>query len=127
MHFPSLPTALLLALALHSGVNAAASDDQKTKPPVEPCTVSSSTGAFYDLRSLSILLPPDDQKKMPKGAKTDDWHVRGYDYHESKANFTLNICAPLVDRIDDPIGISRDLWKNVSAYYSIGSKKYSIG
>lgn len=127
MRFPSLPTALLLSLALHSGVNAVASDDQKTKPPVEPCTVSSSTGAFYDLRSLTILPPPDDKKKIVKGAKTDDWHVRGYDYKENKANFTLNICAPLVDHIEDPIGVSRDYWKNVSAYYSIGSKNYSIG
>jgi cation-dependent mannose-6-phosphate receptor len=125
MHFPSLPTALLLTLALHCGVKAAASDDKKTKP-VDPCTVVSSTGAFYDLRSLAIL-PSDDKKKPTKGAKTDDWHVRGYDYQDKRANFTLNICAPLVDRIEHPVDIERDLWKNVSAYYQIDSKKYSIG
>jgi cation-dependent mannose-6-phosphate receptor len=125
MHFPALPTALLLTLALHGGANAAASDDKKT-PPAEPCTVSSSTGSFYDLRSLAILSHTDDKKKT-KGAKTDDWHVKGWDYQDSKANFTLNICAPVVDPIESAVGISNDRVKNTSAYYTLGSKNYSIG
>ena len=126
MHFPSLPTALLLALAVQRGVNAAASDDKKA-PPVEPCTVVSSTGSFYDLRSLAILPPTGNKKKPPKGAKTDDWHIRGWDYQDGKANFTLNICAPLVDPIKDADGVESDLWKNISAYYEIDSKRFSIG
>ncbi|PMD36470.1 mannose 6-phosphate receptor domain-containing protein [Hyaloscypha variabilis F] len=127
MHFPSLPTALLLTLALRGGVDAAASDEKKPKP-LEPCTVASSTGAFYDLRSLAILPPADDQKKPAKGVKTDDWHARGWDYQDGKANFTLNICAPVVEPVKDVVGISdHDLWKNVSAYYEIGSKIYSLG
>ena len=127
MHFPSLPTALLLTLALHRGVNAAAaSDSDKKAKPLEPCTVSSSTGAFYDLRSLAIR-PPADDKKTPKGAKTDDWNVRGFDYHEGKVNFTMNICAPLVDQISGFKGVDSELWNNVSAYYKVGSKKYSLG
>lgn len=126
MHFPSLPTALLLSLAIHSRAHAAASDDKKTKP-LEPCTAASSTGSFYDLRPLAILPPADDQKKPAKGVKIDDWHARGWDYHDGKANFTLNICAPVVDPIKDVVGVSRDLWKNVSAYYEVGSKKYSLG
>lgn len=126
MHFPALPTAFLLSLVLCSGVNAAASDDKKT-PPVEPCTVASSTGSFYDLRSLAILPSPDDKKKGAKGTKTDDWHVRGWDYQNGKANFTMNICAPLVAPLEDVVGVSHDLRKNVSAYYEVGSKKYSIG
>jgi cation-dependent mannose-6-phosphate receptor len=125
MHFPALPTALLLTLSLHSGVHAAASDDKKTTP-LEPCTVASSAGSFYDLRSLRIL-PPTDDKKKAKGAKTDDWHVRGWDYHDGKANFTLNICAPVVDPIDSADGISHDLQKNISAYYTVGSDTFSIG
>lgn len=125
MHFSALPTTILLSLALLGGANAAASDDKKTKP-VEPCTVASPLGAFYDLRSLSIL-PPKDDKKVAKGVKTDDWHARGYDYHDNKVNFTLNICAPLVDPIRDPVGVDKDVWQNVSAYYAIGSKKFSIG
>jgi cation-dependent mannose-6-phosphate receptor len=124
MHFPALPTALLLTLALHGGANAAASDDKT--PPAEPCTVSSSTGSFYDLRSLAILSHTDDKKKT-KGAKTDDWHVKGWDYQDSKANFTLNICAPVVDPIESAVGISNDRVKNISAYYTLGSKNYSIG
>merc|ERR1712144_60595 len=74
MHFPTLPTSLLVTLALHYGVNAAS--DEKV---LEPCTISSSTGNFYDLRSLSISLPTDD-KKPAKGEKVDDWHARGYEW-----------------------------------------------
>lgn len=124
MYFPTLPTTLLLTLVLYSRTHAAASDD-KAKPP-EPCTVLSATGNFYDLRSLSIL-PPADKKKVAKGDKTDDWHARGYDYHNNQANFTLNICAPVVEPEEDFVGIDKSLWKNVSAYYELDNKRYSIG
>lgn len=125
MQFPSFPSTLLLALAFHSGVNAAASSDDKAKTP-EPCTVASSTGLFYDLRPLSIL-PLDPGKKAAKGEKVNDWHARGYDYHDNKANFTLNICAPLVEKKEDFEGVDKKLWQNVSAQYQLGSKIYSIG
>ncbi|TVY83617.1 putative mannose 6-phosphate receptor-like protein [Lachnellula suecica] len=119
MHFPPLPSALLLALAIHSGVSAAA--DEKV---VEPCTVASSAGSFYDLRKLSIL-PPKDGKKPGKNEKVDDWHARGYDY---PSNFTLNICEPVVGGLEHrPVGIDKDLAQNVSAYYETGGKIYSIG
>jgi cation-dependent mannose-6-phosphate receptor len=59
MYIPGLPTTLLLTLALHA--SAAATDD-KAKKELEPCTVASISGAFYDLRSLSIL-PASDKKK----------------------------------------------------------------
>ena len=123
MLFSNLPTTLLLALALHSRVNAAASEDKPKA--VEPCTIAGSTGAFYDLRPLSILPPSDDKKKPAKGVKTDDWHAKGYDYHDNKANFTLNICAPVVEQKEDFVGITAS--HNVSAYYTLGSLKYSIG
>lgn len=116
---------VLLSLALHSCVNAAASNDKEDKV-IEPCTVSSATGSFYDLRKLSIL-PPVEGKKPGKHDKTDDWKARGYDYAEGKANFTLNICAPVVAPVDEFEGISKSLYKNVSAYYQLGSKTYSIG
>ncbi|KUJ20984.1 mannose 6-phosphate receptor domain-containing protein [Mollisia scopiformis] len=125
MQFPSLPTTLLLGLALHGGVNAAASSDDKTKTP-DPCTVASASGSFYDLRPLSIL-PLEPGKKAAKGEKIDDWHARGYDYHDHKANFTLNICAPLIEKKDHFEGVDKDLWQNVSAQYTLGSKIYSIG
>lgn len=125
MHFPSLPISLLVTLALHYGVNGAASD-KKDEKVLEPCTVSSTTGAFYDLRSLSISVPAGD-KKPAKGEKVGDWHARGYDYHDHRANFTLNICAPVVGQVEDVVGVDRSLWRNVSAYYDLGSKRYSIG
>ncbi|KAL2074805.1 hypothetical protein VTL71DRAFT_8584 [Oculimacula yallundae] len=122
MHFPTLPTSLLITLALHYGVNGASSEEKV----LDPCTVSSVSGNFYDLRSLSIS-PPAEDKKPAKGEKLDDWHARGFDYHNSTANFTLNICAPVVGAVEDVVGVERGLWKNVSAYYELGSKKYSIG
>lgn len=105
-------------MAIHGGVSVAA--DEKA---VEPCTVATSSGAFYDLRKLSVILPADG-KKPGKNDKTEDYHAKGYDY---PANFTLNICAPIVADIDRPNGIDRKVVQNVSAFYEIGSKTYSIG
>lgn len=120
MLFSSLPSALLITLAIHSGVSAAADEKEKV---VEPCTVASSTGSFYDLRKLTIQ-PPKDGKKAKKSDKVDDWHAKGYDY---PANFTLNICAPVIGEIERPVGIDRKLSQNVSAYYESGGEIYSIG
>jgi len=122
MHFPALPNTLtvLLLLALH-GQQAHSSDD-KAKP-VDPCTVTSSTGSFYDLRPLTIL-PPVDGKKRAKNEKIDSWHAKGYDY---KSNFTLNVCAPVIEELEDVVGIKKELWQNVSAFYESGSEIYSLG
>jgi cation-dependent mannose-6-phosphate receptor len=81
---------------------------------------------FYDLRSLSIPSHVDG-KKPGKNDKIDDWHARGYDYAEGKTNFTLNICAPVVDPVEPVEGVDSDQWKNVSAYYKDGKKIISIG
>jgi len=120
MHLSCLPSALLITLAIHSGVSAAADEKEKV---VEPCTVASSSGSFYDLRKLTIQLPKDG-KKAKKSDKVEDWHAKGYDY---PANFTLNICAPVIGKIERPVGIDKKLSQNVSAYYEMGSKTYSIG
>jgi cation-dependent mannose-6-phosphate receptor len=64
-----------------------------------------------------------DGKTPGKNEKTDDWHARGYDY----ANFTLNICAPVVDPVDHVEGFHNYQEKNVSAYYKVESKTFSIG
>lgn len=126
MYFPGLPTTLLLSLALQA--YAATSDDKTKEKPLEPCTVGSASGAFYDLRSLSILPPTEKEKDKPtKGKKTNDWYARGFDYHNAKANFTLNICAPVVGKQDHFEGVEESLWKNVSAYYELDKKRYSIG
>ncbi|PQE13013.1 Mannose-6-phosphate receptor binding protein [Rutstroemia sp. NJR-2017a BBW] len=122
MRFPSLPTAVLLGLALHIGVDGAGLEDKKPKP-IDPCTISSTTGSFFDLRPLSIK-PPEEGKKPPKNAKVDSWHARGYDY---KGNFTLNVCAPVVEGVKDVVGVDKGLWQNVSAFYEFDGKKYSVG
>ena len=121
MLFPSFSSALLLALPLYQGAHAAASDG--TKKPVNPCTIASTTGSFYDLRPLSII-PPADGKKSGKTDKVDSWHARGYDY---KSNFTLNICAPVVEDVEDVVGINADHWQNVSAFYDFEGKTFSLG
>lgn len=119
MHFPSLPNTLLIALALHNGVNAHTSEEK----PLDPCTITSTTGSFYDLRPLSIT-PPVEGKKPTKSDKTDSWHAKGYDY---KANFTLNVCAPVMEELEDVVGINSKQWGNVSAYYESGSEIFSLG
>lgn len=121
MQFPSIPSTFLLALALHHGANAVTSDD-KTKL-VDPCTIASTTGSFYDLRALSIQ-PLAKGKKPGKNDKTDSWYARGYDY---KSNFTFNVCAPVVEDLEDVVGVDRGHWKNVSAFYELGGETYSLG
>ena len=86
----------------------AASDDK----PVDtiPCTAKSpSTHGFYDLRPLAVEIA-DPNKKIGKD-KTDSWQAKGHDYN---GNFTLNVCAPVVEDIKDVVGIEKPLWKNVS-------------
>lgn len=120
MLLSSLPN--ILAFALLCGVSAASDDKPKPKP-VDPCTISSPSGSFFDLRSLSIQpVPPGTTPG--KNQKTDSWHAKGYDY---KSNFTLNVCAPVVETLDNVQGVDKDLWKNVSAFYEVGSKQYSLG
>lgn len=110
----------LLAL-LPLPIPTLASSDSK---PTKPCTIhSSSSGSYYDLTSLSVL-PLQDGKKAHKDDRSESWHARGYDY---PANFTLNFCAPVIEGVRDVVGVERKLWRNVSAYYELGGKTYSIG
>lgn len=110
------------AFALLSHSSSAASD---TKPkPFKPCTIRSSTsGAFFDLNPITVVLPPKDAKK-PKDARVESWHAKGYDYG---ANFTLNVCGPVVEPLQDVVGVDEARWKNVSAFYNVSGKIYSIG
>lgn len=124
MLFFGVPRTLFFTTALLRGVSAAASKDE-TKP-LKPCTVASPSGNFYDLTSLSVL-PLEGGKKAVKGERTEDWTARGYDYHDNKANFTLNICAPIAQTKQDFVGVDKSLWRNVSAYYEFGNKRYSLG
>jgi cation-dependent mannose-6-phosphate receptor len=106
---------------MQSGLSNA---DSSEKAPTVPCTVHSpSTKSFYDLQPISLALP-DPNKKSSKNARTESWKAKGYDYN---ANFTLNICAPVLEEVKDVVGIKEKQWQNVSAFYEMEGKIYSIG
>lgn len=108
-----------LALLASSRYALAASDK-----PLKPCTiVSPTTERFFDLNPIRRL-PLDEGGKKAKTDSDGSWHARGYDYG---ANFTLNFCGPVVEELHDVQDLDKDLWKNVSAFYEVGKKVYSIG
>jgi cation-dependent mannose-6-phosphate receptor len=112
-----------VVLAL-SAIGSTADEKSKEKQ-LKPCTIRSpSSGAFFDLRSLYIQPPSKDSKSSKKDDKLESWHARGYDYG---ANFTLNLCGPVVEELDDVVGVSKSLLEDVSAFYTRGRKTYSIG
>lgn len=59
-----------------------------------------------------------------KDVRTESWHAKGHDY---PANFTVNICAPVIEEVTDVVGVEQSRWKNVSAYYELDGNIYSIG
>jgi cation-dependent mannose-6-phosphate receptor len=106
-------------LCLTSRTALAASKD--TKAP-EPCTIRSPTShAFFDLNPLHIEDPTLSKAKNPRdhGWNTTGW---GLNY-----NFTMNFCGPVIEDLDEVVGVEKGLWGNVSAYYKQGGKVYSIG
>jgi len=113
--------ALLIALLYVASSQAA---DTKAPKGVQPCTITSPTsGSFYDLNTIAVL-PLIDGRKVHKDDRNESWHARGYDYG---ANFTLNFCAPVIEKLDDVEGVQEKLWRNVSAYYTKGKMTYSMG
>lgn len=111
---------LIPIVALFPFPTLAASDSK----PVKPCTIHSpSSGSYYDLTPLSVL-PLKDGKKAHKDDRSESWHARGYDY---PTNFTLNFCAPVIEDVKNFVGVEKGLWRNVSAFYELGGKTYSIG
>jgi cation-dependent mannose-6-phosphate receptor len=121
MHSSLFQNLAFAALAVQSGLAAAAPEETK---PIIPCTAHSiNTGSFYDLRPISLSLP-DPDKKASKDARTESWRSKGYDYG---TNFTMNICAPVLETVEDVVGIDKAQWQNVSAYYEKDGKKYSMG
>lgn len=107
---------------MQSGLSNA---DSSEKAPPLPCTIHSpSSGSFYDLQPIS-LKRPDLDKRSSKNMKTKSWQANGYDFN---ANFTLNICAHVIEDIKDDVdGIDQKQWQNISAFYTKGGKTYSIG
>ncbi|KAJ5084573.1 hypothetical protein NUU61_009152 [Penicillium alfredii] len=105
------------------GCNASPSDDPKED---SPCVARSPTsGLYFDLSAIS-LSPPELKKgkKVSPDAREQSWHSKGHDYG---ANFTMNICAPVIEDVKDVVGVDSARWKNVSAYYKKDGKTYSIG
>lgn len=100
-------------------------DGHKKEPaPPKPCTIRSpSSGHFFDLNPITVRIPGEKDKKKAED-RLESWHAKGYDYG---ANFTMNFCAPVVEDLGEIEGVDKDLWKNVSAYYTDGRRTYSIG
>lgn len=128
--------AITLALLSGSVANAAAAggsgtpkkstttDPKEPEETLKPCTLRSpNTGSFFDLNPLHVTLP-DPESKPSKDARLESWHARGYDYG---ANFTINFCGPVVEDLDHVVGLGRELWRNVSAFYIKDGRTYSIG
>lgn len=114
----------LLLLPFLQTIKAASDAPKKEANP--PCTVqSSTTGAFFDLNTIS-LSPPElkDGRKVHKNDRDESWEARGHDYG---TNFTINICAPVIENVVDVVGVEKARWQNVSAYYEQKGKIYSLG
>lgn len=123
MRLVPLTSAALILLSSHAQA-ASKSDEKAEKPLFKACTIRSSTsGSFFDLTPIHVL-PPDPQRKSTKDEKAESWKARGHDYG---ANFTINFCGPVIEELTDVVGVEKGLWRNVSAYYEMGGKTYSMG
>ncbi|KAI0405465.1 mannose-6-phosphate receptor binding domain-containing protein [Xylaria palmicola] len=120
---PPACTAILSFLALTS---TAIASDAEPSTTTTACTASSTSGAFFDLRPDAAIKPKPDGSRPShsRGAPLTDYKARGFDYG---ANFTLNICNPVVEPIEDFKNIEASKWQNVSAYYVSEGEYYSLG
>lgn len=108
-------------LCLTSTSAIAAPAAKETSTP-EPCTIRSPTShAFFDLNSLHIEDPAQSKAKHPRDYS---WNTTGWGL---PYNFTMNFCGPVIEPIEDVVGVDKNVWRNVSAYYKQGGKVYSIG
>lgn len=126
MKLPSTsPLQCLLFLSSLSSVSAA----PESSPPADalsPCVARSpSTGLYYDLGAITVS-PPElrDGEKVYRGDRNTSWHSKGHDY---PANFTVNICSPVIEDVKDVVGVESSRWNNISAYYEMDGQVYSIG
>ncbi|KAH8176516.1 autophagy-related protein 27 domain-containing protein [Sarocladium implicatum] len=124
MHSLRFALPLALASAIGTLADPTLEMEAETTAQAPACTATSSTGsgAFFDLR-------PDTAMAVGASAAshrtpTSDYHARGHDYGK---NFTLNVCAPVVEPVQHVVGLDEGLWANVSAYYTDGDETFSIG
>lgn len=109
-------------LSLTSPAGAASSNKESKEIEHKPCTMTSPySGSFFDLTSLQI---PDPKLSKAKHPREHSWNATGYDLGY---NFTLNICGPVLEPVEDVVGVDKALWKNISAYYKQDGKIYSLG
>lgn len=114
---------LAIYLSVLASPAAAASSSKDSAKEDKPCTITSpTTGSFFDLTGLQIEDPAQSKAKRPRDYS---WNATGYDVGY---NFTINFCGPVVEEVKDVVGVEKELWRNVSAYYKgDGGKIYSLG
>ncbi|KAJ5279013.1 Vacuolar sorting receptor (Mrl1) [Penicillium angulare] len=91
-----------------------------------PCVAHSpASGLYYDLNPIS-LSPPEmkNGKKISPDDRDESWTAKGHDY---PANFTLNVCAPVMENFTTVEGVPSSRWSNISAFYEQHGKIYSMG
>lgn len=115
----------LLLLSSILGLSSATTDHSGLDDQT-PCVARSPTsGLYYDLNAISLAPPKlKDGKQVYADDRNESWHAKGYDY---AANFTLNVCAPVIEDVQDVVGVEASRWQNVSAYYEQEGKIYSLG
>ncbi|KAL4756080.1 putative vacuolar sorting receptor (Mrl1) [Aspergillus foveolatus] len=118
------PISRLCFLLASAFTSVYAASDSSGSGELAPCVARSpTTGLYYDLNALHVQPLPSDEKSR-KYVRDESWHAKGYDYN---ANFTLNVCGPVVENVTDVVGVEEERWQNVSAYYQMDDKTYSIG
>lgn len=103
--------ALFTAFASITALTSAATPSDSKEPLQDPCTIHSAlSGSFYDVRPLMLT----DTGTKTQAATNESYHARGYDYG---ANFSINICGPVVEDLKNVDGIQRSRVANISAFY----------
>ena len=113
-----------LVLTICSAFAAATAPEEAAPKPPKPCTITSPAMLDFDLSGLSVL-PKTEGQKNKKDAKEESWMARGYD---SGVNYTINICAPVVEDVKKVEGVDESKWHNISAFYTtLEGKTFSLG
>lgn len=114
------------SLLLLSSILGLSSADKSHLNDDSPCVARSPvSGLYFDLSPISLSPPAlKNGKKVSPEDRDQSWHSKGHDY---PANFTINICAPVIEDVKDVVGVDSSRWQNVSAYYEREGKIYSIG
>ncbi|KAK4899683.1 Cation-independent mannose-6-phosphate receptor CI-MPR [Elasticomyces elasticus] len=115
------------SLAFYLSLSPVAASPASKDPPA-PTHASTNpaptTHAFFDLNPLHIPLPSLSTSKHPRN---HSWNTTGYD---AGYNFTLNFCGGVIEDLEAKggvVGVEKESWRNVSAFYEEGGKVWSMG